>query len=493
MLKGMAKNPIVFALANPDPEISPELAIKARPDIIMATGRSDYANQVNNVLGFPYIFRGALDVRATEINEAMKLAAVRALADLAKLPVPDLVNIAYNEKNITFGKHYIIPKPIDPRLLVTVAPAVARAAMKSGVAKNPIKDFKAYENELSLRLGQNDQLMRLIGNKAKRNPQRVVMADAENIKILKAAQIVYEEGIATPILLGNKQKIKDTLKLNALHINKAIQIIDPAENSEDKNRAEFGEIFFAKSQRKGFNLYEAKKAMKDRNYYGAMMVETEMADALISGLTRKYSDAIRPALQVIGTHPKVKKIAGMYILITKQGPLFFADTTVNTNPNVDELVEITELAAAAVRAFNVTPRIAFLSYSNFGSAGGDDAKKMQKAVSILKERNPDMIVDGEIQANIAFNQELIKDNYPFSDLAKGEAPNLLIFPSLSAGNIAYNLLAALGKDMESMGPLVLGLNKPAHVLHLGSTVREIVNMVTIAVVDAQHRKRDKAK
>jgi malate dehydrogenase (oxaloacetate-decarboxylating)(NADP+) len=493
MLKGMAKNPIVFALANPDPEISPEEAIKARPDLIMATGRSDYANQVNNVLGFPYIFRGALDVRATEINEAMKLAAVRALADLAKLPVPDLVNIAYNEKHITFGRNYIIPKPVDPRLLATVAPAVAKAAMKSGVAKNPIKDFKAYENELSLRLGQNDQLMRLIGNKAKRNIQRVVMADAENIKILKAAQIVFEEGIAIPILLGNRQKIKDTLKLNSLHLNKTIQIIDPAENSEDKRRTEFGELFFEKSQRKGFNLYEAKKAMKDRNYYGAMMVETEMADALISGLTRKYSDAIRPALQVIGTHPKVKKIAGMYILITKQGPLFFADTTVNTNPNVDELVEITELTATAVKAFNVTPRIAFLSYSNFGSAGGDDAKKMQKAVAILKERNPDMIVDGEIQANIAFNQELIKDNYPFSDLAKGEAPNVLIFPSLSAGNIAYNLLATLGKGMESMGPLVLGLNKPAHVLHLGSTVREIVNMVTIAAVDAQHRKRDKSK
>ncbi|MEN9523076.1 MAG: hypothetical protein RL065_1453 [Bacteroidota bacterium] len=493
MLKGMAKNPIVFALANPDPEISPEEAIKARPDIIMATGRSDYANQVNNVLGFPYIFRGALDVRATEINEAMKLAAVRALADLAKLQVPDLVNIAYNEKNITFGKQYIIPKPVDPRLLATVAPAVAKAAMKSGVAKNPIKDFKAYENELSARLGQNDQLIRLIGNKAKRNPQRVVMADAENIKILKAAQIVFEEGIAVPILLGNKQKIKDTLKLNSLHINKAIQIIDPAENSEEKIRAEFGEVFFAKSQRKGFNLYEAKKAMKDRNYYGAMMVETEMADALISGLTRKYADAIRPALQVIGTHPKVKKIAGMYILITKQGPLFFADTTVNTNPNVDELVEITELTAAAVSAFSIKPRIALLSYSNFGSGGGDDARKMQQAVSILKERNPEMIVDGEIQANIAFNQELIKDNYPFSDLAQGEAPNVLIFPSLSAGNIAYNLLATLGQGMESIGPLVLGLNKPAHVLHLGSTVREIVNMVTIAVVDAQHRKRDKSK
>ncbi|MFM2048039.1 MAG: hypothetical protein RI955_585 [Bacteroidota bacterium] len=492
MLKGMAKNPIVFALANPDPEISPELAIKARPDIIMATGRSDYANQVNNVLGFPYIFRGALDVRATEINEAMKLAAVKALAGLAKLPVPDLVNIAYNEKNITFGKHYIIPKPVDPILLTTVAPAVARAAMKSGVAKNPIKDFKAYENELSLRLGQNDQLMRLIGNKAKRNPQRIVMADAENIKILKAAQIVFEEGIAIPILIGNKQKIKDTLKLNGLSINKSIEIIDPNENALEKKRTEFGEIFFKKRMRKGFNLYEAKKAMKDRNYFGAMMVETGEADALISGLTRKYSDAIRPALQVIGTHAKVKKIAGMYILITKKGPLFFADTTVNKNPNVDELVEITELTAAAVRAFNIEPRIAFLSYSNFGSADGEDAEKMQKAVTILKERNPEMIVDGEIQANIAFNQELIKDNYPFSDLATGEAPNVLIFPTLSAGNIAYNLLAALGQGMESMGPLVLGLNKPAHVLHLGSTVREIVNMVTIAVVDAQYRKRDKS-
>jgi malate dehydrogenase (oxaloacetate-decarboxylating)(NADP+) len=492
MLKGMAKNPIVFALANPDPEISPEDAIKARPDIVMATGRSDYPNQVNNVLGFPYIFRGALDVRATEINEAMKLAAVRALADLAKLPVPDLVNIAYNEKHISFGKNYIIPKPVDPRLLTTVAPAVAKAAMKSGVAKNPIKDFKAYENELSARLGQNDQLMRLIGNKAKRSLQKIVMADADNIKILKAAQIVFEEGLAIPILLGDKQKIKNTLKENNLRLDKAIEIIDPIDGALEKKRTEFGELFFEKRMRKGFNLYEAKKAMRDRNYFGAMMVETGIADALISGLTRKYTDAIRPALQVIGTHPKVKKIAGMYILITKKGPLFFADTSIQANPSVDDLVEIAELTSKAVNAFNIKPRIAFLSYSNFGSAGGDDAVKMQKAAAILKQNNPEMIVDGEVQANIAFNQEILKDNYPFSDLAKGDGPNVLIFPSLSAGNIAYNLLATLGQGMESIGPLVLGLNKPVHVLHLGSTVREIVNMVTIAAVDAQHRKRDRS-
>ncbi len=490
-LKVMAKNPIVFALANPDPEITYEEALKARPDVIMATGRSDYNNQVNNVLGFPYIFRGALDVRATEINEAMKLAAVKALAELAKQPVPDIVNVAYNEKNISFGKNYIIPKPVDPRLLSTVAPAVARAAMKSGVAKNPIKDFAAYEAQLSARLGQNDQLMRMIANKAKRNKQRIVMADADNFKILRAAQIVFDEGIATPILLGNKQKIHSILKENSFQLSKQIEIIDTLENATEKKRQLFGDLFFEKRKRKGINLYEARKAMKDRTNYGAMMVETGDADAMITGITRRYSDAIKPALQIIGTHPKVKKIAGMYILITKKGPIFFADTTVNSNPSVDDLVEITELTSAAVRAFNITPRIAFLSYSNFGSAKGDDAEKMSKAVALLKEKHPEMIVDGEMQGNVAFDKEIMQDNYPFSDLATGGAPNVLIFPNLAAGNIAYNLVSKLGQSMESIGPLVLGLNKPVHVLHLGSSVREIVNMVTIAAVDAQHRKREK--
>ncbi len=482
MVQAMAENPIVFALANPTPEIAYEEAIAARPDIIMATGRSDYPNQVNNVLGFPYIFRGALDVRATTINEAMKLAAVKALAELTKKPVPDIVNVAYNEKSLQFGPTYIIPKPIDPRLLVTVAPAVAKAAMESGVAKYPIKDWDAYENELYKRLGADDNLLRYIINKAKQAPKRVIFAEAENLKILKAAQIVNDEGIAIPILLGKKDKINALIEEHGLQLEH-IQIIDPKCDSMEDKRYEFGQKFFEKRQRKGYNLYEAKKVMRERAYFGSMMLANGEAEALISGITRKYQDMLRPALQIIGMKKEVKRVAGMYMMLTKKGPIFFADASVNFNPTEDELVDITVLAAKEVENFNIKPRIAMLSYSNFGSSDSAEAILVRNAVAKLKANHPELIVDGEMQASVAFNQELMKENYPFSALVN-EPPNVFIFPNLSAGNIAYNLLQEIG-GAEAIGPILLGLNKPVHVLQLGSTVRQIVNMVAISVVEAQ--------
>jgi malate dehydrogenase (oxaloacetate-decarboxylating)(NADP+) len=482
MVQAMAENPIVFALANPTPEIAYEEAIAARPDIIMATGRSDYPNQVNNVLGFPYIFRGALDVRATTINEEMKLAAVKALAELTKKPVPDIVNVAYNEKSLQFGPTYIIPKPIDPRLLVTVAPAVAKAAMDSGVAKYPIKNWDAYENELYKRLGSDDNLLRYIINKAKQAPKRVIFAEAENLKILKAAQIVNDEGIATPILLGKKEKINALIEEHGLQLEN-IQIIDPKCDSMEDKRYEYGQKFFEKRQRKGYNLYEAKKVMRERAYFGSMMLANGEADALISGITRKYQDMLRPALQIIGMKKEVKRVAGMYMMLTKKGPIFFADASVNFNPTEDELVDITVLAAKEVENFNIKPRIAMLSYSNFGSSDSAEAILVRNAVAKLKATHPELIVDGEMQASVAFNQELMKENYPFSALVN-EAPNVFIFPNLSAGNIAYNLLQEIG-GAEAIGPILLGLNKPVHVLQLGSTVRQIVNMVAISVVEAQ--------
>jgi malate dehydrogenase (oxaloacetate-decarboxylating)(NADP+) len=482
MVQAMAENPIVFALANPTPEIAYEEAIAARPDIIMATGRSDYPNQVNNVLGFPYIFRGALDVRATTINEEMKLAAVKALAELTKKPVPDIVNVAYNEKSLQFGPTYIIPKPIDPGLLVTVAPAVAKAAMDSGVAKYPIKNWDAYENELYKRLGSDDNLLRYIINKAKQAPKRVIFAEAENLKILKAAQIVNDEGIATPILLGKKEKINALIEEHGLQLEN-IQIIDPKCDSMEDKRYEYGQKFFEKRQRKGYNLYEAKKVMRERAYFGSMMLANGEADALISGITRKYQDMLRPALQIIGMKKEVKRVAGMYMMLTKKGPIFFADASVNFNPTEDELVDITVLAAKEVENFNIKPRIAMLSYSNFGSSDSAEAILVRNAVAKLKATHPELIVDGEMQASVAFNQELMKENYPFSALVN-ETPNVFIFPNLSAGNIAYNLLQEIG-GAEAIGPILLGLNKPVHVLQLGSTVRQIVNMVAISVVEAQ--------
>ena len=482
MIKSMASDAIVFAMANPTPEISYEDAVAAREDIIMATGRSDFPNQVNNVLGFPYIFRGALDVRATEIDENMKMAAAKALAELAKKPVPDIVNLAYNEKNLSFGRNYIIPKPVDPRLITTVAPAVARAAMESGLAQKPILDWDAYELELSKRLGLDNQLTKYIINRAKRNPKRVVFADAENLKVLKAVQQSKDEGICVPILLGDAVKIKNIIETNNLEIND-IEIIDTRAKETVERLKHYGDLFFEKRKRRGYNQYEAHKQMQVRSYFASMMVETGDADCVISGLTRNYPDAIRPALQIIGREDGVKKVAGMYILLTKKGPVFFSDTTVNFNPTVEDIVEITELTAKAVEQFNLKPRIALLTYSNFGTANGEDAVKMREATAILQKKHPEMIVEGEMQAHLAFDNELIKENYPFSKLAE-EGANTLIFPNLSAANIAYNLLKETS-DIEYIGPILLGLRKPVHVLQLGSSVREIVNMVAIAVVEAQ--------
>ncbi|WP_343304170.1 NADP-dependent malic enzyme [Chitinophaga niabensis] len=482
MVKSMAKHPIVFAMANPDPEITWDAAISARNDVIMATGRSDYPNQVNNVLGFPYIFRGALDVRATQINEEMKLAAVHALADLAKSPVPDIVNMAYNERNLVFGPNYIIPKPLDPRLLSTVAPAVAKAAMDSGVAHAHITDWDAYREVLNGRLGLDNQLFRVIGSKARKDPRRVVFAEADNIKILKAAQVVNDEDIAIPILLGNEKKIRSLMHENSIEIDDVV-IIDPKSEEMADKRHHFGELFFEKRKRKGFNLYEAKKIMRERNYFGCMMVETGEADALISGLTRKYPDTIKPALQVIGMEEGAKRVAGMYIINTKRGPLFLADTTVNLNPTVEELADITLLVAKEVRQFNITPRIAMVSYSNFGSSATPEAQLMSQARELVKKKDPALIVDGEIQAAMAFNKEILKDNYPFSELIDQDV-NVLIFPNLAAGNVAYNLLQEVA-GFDAIGPILLGMKKPVHILQLGSTVRQIVNVVLIAVVDAQ--------
>ncbi len=490
MIKSMAKSPIVFAMANPDPEITYDLAVSARKDVIMATGRSDYPNQVNNVLGFPYIFRGALDVRATAINEAMKLAAVKALAELTKEPVPDIVTLAYNEKTISFGPAYIIPKPLDPRLLSTVAPAVAKAAMESGVAKNAITDWEAYKLELNKRLGLENQLSRVIGNKARKDPKRVIFADAENIKILKVAQLTQEEGVGYPILLGDETRIRKIALNNSIDIE-GMPIVDPKADELHDLRKQFGELFYARRQRKGINRHEAHKMMRDRNYFGCMMVETGEADCMISGLTRNYPDTIRPALQTIGTEEGVKKIAGMYILFTKRGPLFLADTTINFNPTAEELAEITLLVAKEVKQFNIKPHIAMLSYSNFGSSDSPEANLVRKARELVKIKDPTLVCDGELQGILAFNKEILKDNYPFTELLTGDV-NILIFPNLAAGNIAYNLLQEVG-GADTIGPILLGLKKPVHVLQLGSSVRSIFNMVLIAVVDAQMKCKTNTK
>jgi malate dehydrogenase (oxaloacetate-decarboxylating)(NADP+) len=482
MLKSMAKNPIVFAMANPNPEIAYELAIKTRKDLIMATGRSDYPNQVNNVLGFPYIFRGALDVRATAINEEMKIAAVKAIAELAKTSVPEAVNLAYNARNLRFGKDYIIPKPVDFRLITSVAPAVAKAAIASGIAKHIITDWEAYAEELKKRLGMDDAIMRTISDKAKLDPKRVVFAEADNYKILKSAQIVKDEGIAVPILLGNKAAINKIISEHELDLD-GVEIIDPSEEKEWSEK--FAQYLYEKRQRRGITLFDSRKHMRDRNYFGAAMVQFGKADALISGLTRNYVSTVKPALQIIHTAEGVNKVAGMYMMLTKKGPVFFADTTINMNPTAEELVDITVLVNKAVKRFNIIPRIALLSYSNYGSNEGPVAEKTREAVKLLHKNHPDIIVDGDLQANFALNEELMRDNFSFSKLKDGPA-NTLVFPNLESGNIAYKMLQELG-GAEAVGPILLGMNKPVHVLQLGSSVREIVNMVTIAVIDVQEK------
>lgn len=485
-LLNMADKPIVFALANPNPEIQYDIAKKTRPDALLATGRSDHPNQVNNVLGFPYIFRGALDVRATEINEEMKLAAVYALAKLTKEPVPDMVVKAYGTDKLKFGPEYLIPKPLDPRLITTVSPAVAKAAMESGMAKKPITDWGAYHNELQKRIGIDQKLMLRVIDRAKENPKRVVFAEATHHKILKAAQVLKDEGIAKPILLGNRQEILQLIEDHKLDLLDC-PIIYPREEEETVNR--YAEVFYKKRQRKGLALQDCKRLMRERNYFGSMMVELGDADALVSGLTKDYPKTISPALQVIGVAEGVNRVAGMYIITNKRGTYFFSDTTVNVDPNAEELAQIIELTARGVKFFDMEPRMAVLSYSNFGSSKGEIPEKTKAAVEIARKRNPKLVVEGDIQANVALNTEIQQETYPFSTLSK-EGANTLIFPNLAAGNIAYKLLMEIG-GAEAIGPILLGMKKPVHILQLGSSIREIVNMAAIAVVDAQlHEQND---
>ncbi len=483
MVRSMAANPIVFALANPNPEIPYEEAIAAREDVIMATGRSDYPNQVNNVLGFPFIFRGALDVRATAINEAMKLAAVKALAALAKEPVPDVVLLAYNQPDMSFGKNYIIPKPLDPRLITTVSPAVAKAAMESGVAQVEITDWEAYKTELRKRMGLDNRFLSNIANRAKQNPQRVVFGEGDNPKVLKAAHAAREEGSCIPILLGFEDQIRSTI--DELGLNLAdCTIIDPSRSPELIDQ--YGKLYYEKRQRKGLNLNQAIKKMRQRTYFGSMMVEVGQADAFISGQNSNYPDTIRPALEIIGKTDGVTKVAGMYIIMSKQGPLFFADTTVNIAPTSDELVDIVKLTHRMVTNLQIKPRIAMLSYSNFGSAKGTTPNNIRAALAKLNRENPEILVDGEMQANTALNAEFRQELFPFSKLGNENA-NVFIFPDLNSGNIAYKMVQSLGIS-EAIGPILLGFRKSVHVLQLGSSVREIVNVVNLAVVDAQSKK-----
>ncbi|MBD1435121.1 NADP-dependent malic enzyme [Sphingobacterium sp. DN00404] len=488
MLLSMAPRPIVLAMANPNPEIAYDLAVATRDDVIMGTGRSDYPNQVNNVLGFPYIFRGALDIRATSINEEMKIAAVHAIATLAKQPVPEEVNQAYDTNNLKFGPEYIIPKPTDPRLITEVSVAVAKAAIASGVARIEIEDWEHYKEELRKRLGKDDRIIRNLTSRAKKTPKRVVFAEADNYKTLRAAQIVKEEGIAFPILLGDKEKIQSLIQEYSFDLGD-VEIINPTEEKGSERFNRFVQHLYTKRQRRGLTEHEAAKLMAtNRNYFAASMVQFGEADTLISGLTRNYATTIRPALQVIGAKPN-SRVAGMYIMLTSKGPLFFGDTTVNADPTPDELADIAILLDEAIRRFNITPRIALLSYSNFGSNDGHTAVKVREASKILREKAPHIIADGDIQANFALNSNLLKDNFPFSTL-NGEPANTLVFPNLESGNIAYKLLQEAG-DAEALGPILLGMNKPVHVLQLDSSVREIVNMVTIAVVDVQEHEKNK--
>ena len=482
MVQSMAKRPIVFALANPDPEISYKEAMNSCDDIIMATGRSDHPNQVNNVLGFPYIFRGAMDVRATEINENMKLAAVKAIANLAKETVLDEVSLAYEDNTLAFGPEYIIPKPLDPRLITAVAPAVAMSAVRTGVAKEEISDWNKYRESLKKRLGLDNELIRTLTARAKRNPKKVVFAEAEHYKILKAAQQVKDDGIAEPILLGRRQKILDLIEEFALEMDD-VCIIDPKEIKQEDKRHEYGDIFWEKRKRKGITQFEARKLMRERNYYGSMMVEMGDADALISGITRNYRATIKPALEVIGREEGVSKVAGMYIMRTKKGTLFLADTTINLDPTAEEIADMSIMIAKKVKQFRIKPRVALLSYSNFGSTRTKDSEKMAKAAAILKEENPNLVVDGEIQGDFALDTEKMQRIFPFSPLAEKSA-NTLIFPNLSSGNMAYKLIQEIA-EVDSIGPVLVGMKKPVHILQLGCTVREIINMVTLSVVDAQ--------
>ena len=485
MLLVMAKNPIVFAMANPNPEIKYDIAVATRKDIIMATGRSDHPNQVNNVLGFPFIFRGALDVRATKINEAMKMAAVRALARLAKEPVPEQVNIAYGETRLTFGKNYIIPKPFDPRLIAEVPPAVAKAAIESGVAKHPITDWEKYEDTLRERLGSDNKLVRLLLNRAKLNPKRVVFAEADQLDVLKAAQIVHEEGIAIPILLGRKETIK--ILMAEIEFDADILIIDPKEEEENDRKNKYAKVYWEQRKRRGVTYYSAQRLMRERNYFAAMMVNEGDADALISGYSRNYPTVVKPMLELIGMANGVSKVATTNLMMTKRGPLFLSDTSINIDPDAKSLAKITQMTSNVIKMFGLKPVLAMVSYSNFGSSEHEKASKIREAVSILHRRHPDMDVDGELQTDFALNDEMLRERFPFSKLV-GKKVNALIFPNLDSANITYKLLKELN-EADSIGPIMMGMRKPVHILQLGASVDEIVNMSAIAVIDAQHKEK----
>ena len=483
MLLSMSKDPIVFALANPDPEIAYKLAVETRDDIIMATGRSDHPNQVNNVLGFPFIFRGALDVRATTINEAMKMAAVKALAKLTKDPVPEQVNIAYGETRLTFGKDYIIPKPFDPRLISTVPPAIARAAMDSGVAKEPISDWEKYEDQLLDRLDHDHKIVRLIHNRAKSNPKRVVFAEADHITVLKAAQTAFDEGIAFPILLGREDRIKELKE--ELDFDADVPIIDPKSDGEEKRRFKYAKDYWQERNRRGITLHTAKKLMRERNYFAAMMVNEGDADALVTGYSTSYPSVVKPMIELIGMAKDVTRIATTNVMLTERGPMFLSDTSINVDPSAKDLAKIAIMTANTVKMFGYNPVIAMVSYSNFGSSNHENGTKIRSAVSLLHKYYPDLIVDGELQTDFALNSEMLKEIFPFSKLA-GKKVNTLVFPNLDAANITYKLMKELNKA-DSIGPIMMGLKKPVHILHLGANVDEIVNMTAIAVIDAQHK------
>jgi malate dehydrogenase (oxaloacetate-decarboxylating)(NADP+) len=485
MLLSMAKNPIVFAMANPNPEIEYTLACNTRKDVIMATGRSDHPNQVNNVLGFPFIFRGALDVRATTINEPMKMAAVKALAALAKESVPEQVNVVYDETRLTFGREYIIPKPFDPRLISTIPPAVAKAAMESGVATEPIEDWERYILELSSRLGNSQKMVRILHDRAKAAPKRLIFAEADQMDVLKAAQIVHEERIAIPILLGNRATIEDLRK--AINFDEEVEIIDPKEGSYREQRNVYAELFWKDQRRKGYTLYDAQRLMRERNYFASMMIKNGDADAMISGYSRNYRSVVKPILETISKAKGVNRVAATNLMLTKSGPLFLSDTTINVDPSAKELAKIAQMTANMAKLFGLEPVTALLSFSNFGSSRFPQAKKVSEAVAILHRSNPELMVDGPVQSDFALNKEMLRKGFPFSSLSKIKV-NVMIFPNLDAANITYKLMKEL-KEALSIGPILMGLSEPIHVLQLGASVEEIVNMSAIAVIDAQSKNK----
>lgn len=486
MLISMAKRPIVFAMANPDPEIDYNLAISTRKDIIMATGRSDHPNQVNNVLGFPYIFRGALDVRATKINEEMKMAAVKALASLAKEHVPEQVNIAYGETKLNYGPEYIIPKPFDPRLISKVPPAVAKAAMESGVARIQITDWERYEEELMERMGNDNKISRLLMNRAKMSPKRIVFAEADHLDVLKAAQIVQEEGIGVPILLGRRDVIMELMgEIDFDH--EQVTIIDPKSDEEKVKRESYANVYWLSRNRKGVTKYDAEKLMRERNYFAAMMVNEGDADALLSGYSRAYPSVVKPMLELIGMAKGIDRVAATNLMNTSRGPLFISDTSINIDPSATDLAKIALMTAKTVKLFGMEPVIGMISYANFGSSKNERARKVKEAVAILHRSNPELIVDGELQIDFALNKEMLQKKFPFSKLV-GKKVNTLIYPNLEAANGTYKLIKELNKS-DSIGPIMMGMKKPVHILQLGASVEEMVNMAAVAVVDAQEKEK----